>query len=729
MAGSGAVACGVCAGGEPVKERSDFLLEVGCEEIPAGLLPGAIRDIQQILEKHFGELGLREGATIRAVGAPRRIAVMVEGLLLRQADSLKEILGPPKSVGFDKVGAPTRAAESFAQKQNVPLDQISIVTTPKGEYLAYKQKIVGRVTSEILTESLSQWIQELAFPRAMYWTSKTGPKFTRPIRWIVALLDGKVVPHSLADVFSGNATSGHRFLGKRSIPLHGVADYLSALRKNFVMADPAERRKRIESQLHSVPHARKLQVHADPGLVDLTSYLNEFPTVIMGDFDPSYLELPDEILLTVMRDHQKYFGVEDKAGNLTPHFLAVINLENDAKNLVRAGHEKVLAARFADARFFWETDQKHPLAEYLPKLALVTYESRLGTYGDKVERMRQIARWIAEQWFSSGYHQADVSGADRAAELAKCDLVTDMVREFTELQGIVGGLYAQVQGEPEAVASAVYDHYRPVGLDDPIPRSITGCIVSLADKIDSIVACYAIGAIPSGSSDPFALRRAALGVAKIIFELQLPLSLAQLVGAASKALEERAPKRKVDSEVEKSVIEFLLERAKYILRERRGFAYDEVNAVFAAGADDLVDAAQRLSAVQAIRHTKDFEPLASAFKRIRKIVEKAGSNGPGMTGKLSAVRGELLEKGAEKDLHQAAIRVRDQATAEKRQGRYREALEAIAELRPSVDKYFDDVMVMVEGEDLRNNRLTMLGGLLKEFSTIADFSELVTADT
>jgi glycyl-tRNA synthetase beta chain len=712
-----------------VKERSDFLLEVGCEEIPAGLLPGAIRDIQQILEKHFGELGLREGATIRAVGAPRRIAVMVEGLLLRQADSLKEILGPPKSVGFDKVGAPTRAAESFAQKQNVPLDQISIVTTPKGEYLAYKQKIVGRVTSEILTESLSQWIQELAFPRAMYWTSKTGPKFTRPIRWIVALLDGKVVPHSLADVFSGNATSGHRFLGKRSIPLHGVADYLSALRKNFVMADPAERRKRIESQLHSVPHARKLQVHADPGLVDLTSYLNEFPTVIMGDFDPSYLELPDEILLTVMRDHQKYFGVEDKAGNLTPHFLAVINLENDAKNLVRAGHEKVLAARFADARFFWETDQKHPLAEYLPKLALVTYESRLGTYGDKVERMRQIARWIAEQWFSSGYHQADVSGADRAAELAKCDLVTDMVREFTELQGIVGGLYAQVQGEPEAVASAVYDHYRPVGLDDPIPRSITGCIVSLADKIDSIVACYAIGAIPSGSSDPFALRRAALGVAKIIFELQLPLSLAQLVGAASKALEERAPKRKVDSEVEKSVIEFLLERAKYIFRERRGFAYDEVNAVFAAGADDLVDAAQRLSAVQAIRHTKDFEPLASAFKRIRKIVEKAGSNGPGMTGKLSAVRGELLEKGAEKDLHQAAIRVRDQATAEKRQGRYREALEAIAELRPSVDKYFDDVMVMVEGEDLRNNRLTMLGGLLKEFSTIADFSELVTADT
>jgi glycyl-tRNA synthetase beta chain len=402
MAGPGAIARGVRWGGEPVKTRSDFLLEVGCEEIPAGLLPGAIRDIQQILEKHFGELGLLAGASIRVVGAPRRIAVMVEDLLLRQADSVKEILGPPKSVGFDKVGAPTRAAESFAQKQNVSLEQISIITTPKGEYLAYKQKIVGRVTAEILSESLPQWIQELTFPRAMYWTSKNGPKFTRPIRWIVALLDDKVVPFTLGDVHSGNATSGHRFLGKRSIPLHGTADYLSTLRTNFVMADPAERRKRIESQLHSVPHAKKLQLHADAGLVDLTSYLNEYPTVIIGDFDPSYLELPDEILLTVMRDHQKYFGVEDKAGNLAPHFLAVINLENDAKNLVRAGHEKVLAARFADARFFWETDQKHTLAEYLPKLAAVTYESRLGTYGDKVERIRQIARWTAEHWFSSG---------------------------------------------------------------------------------------------------------------------------------------------------------------------------------------------------------------------------------------------------------------------------------------------------------------------------------------
>src|ERR1700691_1289566 len=294
MAGPRAVARGIRWGGEPVKIRSDFLLEVGCEEIPAGLLPGAIRDIQQILEKHFGELGLLAGASIRVVGAPRRIAVMVEDLLLRQADSIKEILGPPKSVGFDKGGAPTRAAESFAQKQNVSLEQISIITTPKGEYLAYKQKIVGRITAEILSESLPQGIQELTFPRAMYWTSKNVPKSPRPIRWIVALLDDKVVPFTLGDVHSGNATAGHRFLGKRSIPLHGTADYLSTLRTNFVMADPAERRKRIESQLHSVPHARKLQVHADPGLVDLTSYLNEFPTVIMGDFDPSYLELPDE---------------------------------------------------------------------------------------------------------------------------------------------------------------------------------------------------------------------------------------------------------------------------------------------------------------------------------------------------------------------------------------------------------------------------------------------------
>ena len=462
-------------------------------------------------------------------------------------------------------------------------------------------------------------------------------------------------------------------------------------------------------------------MHEDAGLLEMVTYLNEYPSVIVGDFDPAYLALPDEILITVMRDHQKYFGLEARDGELAPHFLAVINLPKDPKGLVRAGHERVLRARFADAQFFWETDQKTKLAEHLPKLAAVTYESRLGSYADKVERMRALARWLAEQWFSGGVSHADVAGSDRAAELAKCDLVTEMVREFTELQGIVGGLYARAQGEPDEISWAVYDHYKPLGLDDPIPRNLTGCAVALADKLDSLVACFAVGAVPTGSSDPFALRRAALGIVKIILEKKLPLSISAAISAAAKALKEHAPKIEASEAVQKQVLDFLLERARYILRERRGFAYDEISAAFAAGADDLVDAAERVAAVKAIRNMKNFVPLAASFKRIRNILEKSA----GGTDKAhAAVSTELLWEPAEKDLYAAALRIGADATLKKKARKYREALEVISELRPYVDTFFDKVLVMVEDQNVRKNRVALLSGLLKEFSTIADFSEL-----
>ena len=299
-------------------------------------------------------------------------------------------------------------------------------------------------------------------------------------------------------------------------------------------------------------------------------YLNEYPTVILGEFDPSYLELPDEILITVMRDHQKYFALHTRDGRLAPSFLAVINLDRDSKGLIRAGHERVLRARFADARFFWQADQKSRLADFLPKLAQVTYESRLGSYGDKVERMRQIARWFAEQWFAAGIPQSSSASADRAAELSKCDLVTDMVKEFPELQGIVGGLYAEAQGEPEDVFRAVYDHYRPSGLDDRIPSNLTGCAVALADKLDALVGCISAGLLPTGSSDPFGLRRAALGVVKIILERKLPVSLSAAVSAGAKALSSSTPKIHVKPATEKQVLEFIIERARFVMRERTG---------------------------------------------------------------------------------------------------------------------------------------------------------------
>jgi glycyl-tRNA synthetase beta chain len=466
-----------------------------------------------------------------------------------------------------------------------------------------------------------------------------------------------------------------------------------------------------------------LRVHADANLMEAVTYLNEYPTAIMGDFDPSFLELPDEILITVMRDHQKYFALERKNGSLAPHFLAIINLDKDRAGLIRSGHERVLRARFADARFFWETDQKCRLADYLPKLSAVTYQAKLGSYGDKVERVRTLSRWLAEQWFSSGLPRASVAAADRAAELSKCDLVTDMVREFTELQGIVGGLYAKSQGEPEEVSWAIYDQYRPASLDESIPRNITGQALSLADKLDSLVGCFSVGLVPSGSSDPYALRRAAMGVVKILTETRLPVSLSLFVARAARAYSGTRKNIAVTPEVEKQVLDFILDRAKFYLKERAGLAYDEINAALSAGSDDLVDAIRRIEAIKAIRRTKNFEPLAVSFKRIRKIIEKAG---PETGWKLPAVRLELLSEDAERQLHGRAAAIVKSADGHKRQGRYREALQEIAGLRPEVDRFFDEVMVNAEDEQLRKNRLTLLAGLLIQFSTIADFSEIVT---
>jgi glycyl-tRNA synthetase beta chain len=421
-----------------------------------------------------------------------------------------------------------------------------------------------------------------------------------------------------------------------------------------------------------------------------------------------------------MRGHQKYFAVEKRGGELAPHFLAVINLAKDSQGLVRAGHERVLRARFADARFFWESDQKVRLADILPKLDKITYESRLGSYHAKVERMRAIARWLAEQWFNLGMIQAHVADADRAAELAKCDLATEMVREFTELQGVVGGLYARAQGEPEVVADAVYDHYRPVGLDDPIPRNLTGCAVALADKFDSVVACFSVGVIPTGSSDPYALRRAALGIVKIILDQKLPVSLSLAVGAASKVLLSNPPRKTVTPAQEQQVLDFLLDRAKFVLREKSGYAYDEVGAVFRAGSDDLVDVEKRLKALKAIRKTRNFEPLAVSFKRIRKILEKA--NLP--AGDVQPVNTQIFEKDAERNLYAAVRKAAASVVIAKRMGKYQEALEEIAGLRKAVDGFFEEVMVMAEDEAVRKNRLALLAEILREFTTIADFSEL-----
>jgi glycyl-tRNA synthetase beta chain len=704
----------------PEEKRAELLFEIGCEEIPAGMLPKAEEELKANLEKLLTTENLLEGVNVETFSAPRRLTAWVRGLPVKQADVVHEVTGPPKSVAYDSVGEPTRAAMSFAEKQGLRLNEIYVVKTPKGEYLAAKQVKRGRSSEQILSEILPRAIHDLSWPRSMTWTGLGGARFIRPIRWIVAVFDGKPLKLSFGGVPAGDVTSGHRFLGAPAIRVRSFADYEKRLQSNAVIVRPTLRREKIARELSAHTKGGGYRLHEDPELLKLVAYLNEYPTVIEGAFDPGFLSLPDEILVTVMRDHQKYFALEKRNGDLAPHFLAVINLAKDPKGLVRAGHERVLRARFADAQFFWASDQKCRLADYLPKLAKVTYESRLGSYRDKVERVRAIARWFTEQWFNLGMLQAHVADADRAAELAKCDLATEMVREFPELQGIVGGLYARAQGEADDVSDAIYDHYRPVGLDDPIPRNLIGCAIAMADKLDSIVGCFTVGVVPTGSSDPYALRRAALGLVKIILEKKLPVSLSLAIGTAAKALVTHAPKRGVTPAQETQILDFILDRARYVFRERSGFAYDEVNAVFRAGADDLLDAQKRLAALRAIRKSKNFEPLAVSFKRIRKIIEKSNSKG----GDAGSVQVDLFESDAERELFTAGREAASKVQAEKRAGHYEQALERIAGLRKAVDRFFEEVMVMAENEAVRKNRLALLSELLREFTTVADFSEI-----
>jgi glycyl-tRNA synthetase beta chain len=719
--------------------HAEFLLEIGCEEIPAGMIEPACAELKALLERFLGEASLLEGSAVESFGGPRRLTAIVPALRLKQADAVKEITGPPKATAYDAQGQPTRAAEGFAANKGVRVEDLYIIQLPKGEFVAARQVTPGRHAAEVLAEALPQIIAEIRWPKTMRWSGSAGPRFIRPVRWIVSLLDGKVVPFQFGEVPSGKLTSGHRFLGKQGIAVRNAADYFASLRKNFVLVDPRDRGEKISSEIAALVSRAGMRVHPDPDLQYLVTYLNEYPTAILGEFDRGFLELPEEILVTVMRDHQKYFAVQRPQGGLAPHFIAVINSAGDTRGAIRAGHERVLRARFADARFFWASDQvKCRLADNGARLDSVLYESSLGSYGLKVARMRDLAgamagalaaafRDLAARKLISlpseqSFAELSRDTIDRAALLSKCDLVTEMVREFPELQGVVGGLYARAQGESESVAMAIYDHYRPAGLEDAIPRSLTSCVLALSDKLDTFVGCFAAGKIPSGSSDPFALRRAASGVIKIIVERRLPISLPGAVQATLVVLEKHNPGVVQSPELPRQIMDFLAERTRFYSQEKLGFAYDEVKAAMAAGWDDLADLIDRLRALRDIRRTENFAPLASAFKRIRNILEKSAA-GVRISESLEPA-GLVAEE--ERALYDQAERVAGLAGGLREEKRYQEALELIASLRPAVDRFFDNVLVMADDEAVRKNRLALLGNLLREFSTIADFSEIVT---
>ena len=661
----------------------DFLLEIGAEEIPDWMIPPALKQLRERFEAVLKDHGL-PGEVVWVEATPRRLALKASGLPLKQKSRTEVLTGPPVAAG-------ERAAEGFARRHGVDPRQLRAVKTPKGEYLTLKKKIPGRRTIDILAEELPRLILQIHWPKTMYWTGKNGPRFIRPIRWLVALLGAQVVPFEIAGVKSGRTSAGHRRLGKPKIRV-SIAGYQEELERNYVLVSAARRRRRIEAGIAALLEGSGLRVKEDPALLETLVYLTEYPTPILGSFDEAFLELPMEVLVTVMRHHQRYFSVLNADGTLAPRFIAVMNTVADPEGLVRQGNERVLRARFNDARFFWEFDQRRKLADRVEDLAHVTFQKELGSYLEKARRMVEIVKSLGGDEY-----------AQRAALLAKCDLTTEMVGEFPELQGIVGGLYARAQGEPEPVAQAIYDHYKPVTMEDEIPSTLEGRLVALADKVDTLRECFRIGLIPSGSKDPFALRRAAQGAVKILVEGGLRFRVSELAGADPK------------------LVEFFTDRIRYYFRDIRGFAYDEVNAVLAAGADDLPDAAERLAAIRDVRPTENFEPIAASFKRIKNILRQAGYGNGGQ------VEPEALVEPQERELYEAFLRVRNEVEQHRSRGAYRAGLQAIAALRPQVDDFFDHVLVNAPDERLRRNRLALLANLLKEFSSIADFSEIVTA--
>jgi glycyl-tRNA synthetase beta chain len=707
----------------------DFLLEIGCEEIPARMIDAAS---QELRERIAGMLNRERlgGGEISSFETPRRLAVMAKGISAGQADVIEQISGPSVNVAY-KDGQPTPAAHGFAKKAGVDITQLEVVSTPRGDCISAKVTRKGRSAAEILAEGLPKELSTIYWPKNMYWR-KPNERFVRPVRWLVALLDEQTIPLEFDGIKAGKTSRGHRILTDHAVPISSAGgSYVEALRAAKVLGR-AEREHQIRKALDAATRAISgARWREDKALLDTVVNLTEYPSAILGGFDPQFLALPEEVLVTVMRDHQKYFAVEDGSGKLLPHFLAVLNTDSDPEGLIRHGNERVLRARFNDARFFWQTDQKKSLLERLDSLRQVTFQKDLGSYYDKTQRVQRLCSWLSE---ILKQHEIAVRPGviHKAACLAKADLTTELVKEFTELQGIVGGLYARVQQlDPSlpdstrlSIADAIYDHYKPESTDDDVPRSIEGAILSIGDKADTIAGMFGLGLVPSGSKDPFALRRQANAIVKVIAEKKLPLRLGDMMRDARTGYHKSEAEKKFvdDKQYAEAVATFFRERLEFYLRDVCGYPYDVVKAVLAADANDIVDALARAEALKQVMHMPEFQAIGAACKRMRNILKQAEEKG---IAPADAV--EALPNSAEEEKNLIAYLRREGAKADdyRKKKEYVEALQLLSTAREPVDKFFDEVMVMIEDEKVRANRLALLRTLLKEFSTIADFSEVV----
>jgi glycyl-tRNA synthetase beta chain len=707
----------------------DFLLELGLEEIPARMIAGAEAELgQRVSDLLTRERLLVPGAKLTTYSTPRRLAVLAEGVEARQADTQEQLTGPSSKVAF-KDGAPGAAAVAFAKKAGLAVGELQKVITPKGEYVGATVKRPGRTAIEILAAELPKEALAIYWAKNMYWREGKPERFVRPVRWVAALLDGEIVPLEVAGIAAGRASRGHRVLhGEAPVDISAAKQYSEALRSAGVVVSVGERRqiirKALDAATRTIAGARWRE---DEALVETVTHLTEWPMVILGEFEQEYLELPQEVLVTVMRDHQKYFAVEGADGKLAPHFLAVLNtkVDDEGAAIIRHGNARVLRARFKDARFFWDFDQKTPLTERVESLKHVTFHKDLGSYHWKTEENLRVARALAEIVKAGGV-SFDETALLRATELAKTDLTTELVKEFTELQGVVGGLYARAQKLGEQTALAIYEQYIPASTEDNIPLSVEGQILGLADRIHTLVAMFSIGNRPSGSKDPFALRRAGNAIVKILAESDLGITLDGLYQAVAANLRHRGVSFT-------EITAFLIERLAYYLKDVRGFAYDIVNAVTSAGdlivptdstvgAENIRHTIARAEALSSARQSADFSAVCAAFKRIKNILRQAEEKGFA----VGSPTGIKLTPEAQR-LYNAAGALAPEVATLRQERDYGEALARIATLRPTVDAFFDKVMVLDPDPEIRAAHLGLISAVLSNFSTIADFSEIVTA--
>ncbi len=684
---------------------SEFLLEILAEEIPAGVLPSAREELLRKVQEAFAEARL--GGTFQVHSTSRRLILVGEGIADDQPDVTTEVVGPSAAAAYEPDGAPTRAAEGFARAQGVTVDDLRVEQLPKGPYVVATKKVPGRPAMEVIGELLPPIVTKMTFPRMMRW-GDGKPLWVRPVHSLVALFDGLVVPFSLFGVETSRTTLGHRTLAPGRIVVVSVEDYFAKLRAAFVEPDAARRRAVLAE------HAARLAAEVggepatDEALLDTLAHLVESPFMVRGGFDPAYLELPEEVLVTSMREHQKVLPVR-KDGALAPFFLAVADHVGDPKGLIARGNEWVLNARFADARFFFDDDTKVRLEERLARLGSLQFQESLGDYLRKTGRIQEVAERLAARLGLSGKAPAVV----QAARLAKTDLVTDMVREFPDLQGIVGGLYARREGEPDEVWQALYDQYKPASADDDVPRGDVGGLVSLADRLDTLTGLFGLGLVPTGSKDPYALRRAALGVVKILLDRKWHLDLPV---ACSDALLLHGTLPRSRDEVIPELNAFLLERVRFLL-EKRGFRPDTIEAVLTTDCHDVADAADRVEAVEAVRAEEDFVPVSVAFKRVQNILAQAGDG-------VASLDPALLTEEAEQALAGDYLQAKGMLDELIGQRNYRVALSIMASLGPALDRFFTEVMVLTDDPAVRGNRVALLRAMRDQFFRVARFSEI-----